>query len=209
MNIDLKNNKKQKYIFNATCLILTFVLLTSSLGDIWGDTSPLERDSANNTDVSATKVIQHQEKTHTEQKSQGTANSLLIDASANILFGDDSSNPFVEIGDLIVDVKNPEQPVMTARTQAVSANLPAIPRPNIPVIPTPNPSGFSIPSKASAKPTPPPGVQGILTSDDGSSMAIMSDGSIVSEGDVYHDGRIAWIGGEGIHFDNGTSILYK
>lgn len=40
-------------------------------------------------------------------------------------------------------------------------------------------------------------------------MAIMSDGTVVSEGEYYNDNRISWIGGDGIHFENGESIKYK
>ena len=36
----------------------------------------------------------------------------------------------------------------------------------------------------------------------------MSDGSVVSAGESYQDGRIAYIGGDGIHFDDGSSIKY-
>ena len=40
-------------------------------------------------------------------------------------------------------------------------------------------------------------------------MAIMSDGKVVSAGDNYNGNRIAYIGGDGIKFDNGHSIGYK
>ena len=52
-------------------------------------------------------------------------------------------------------------------------------------------------------------VQGVLTGDDGENMAIMSDGRVVQEGDTYQDGRIAYIGGDGITFEDGHSISYK
>ena len=39
-------------------------------------------------------------------------------------------------------------------------------------------------------------------------MAIMSDGSVVYEGETYQDGRIAYIGGDGITFDDGSSLKY-
>ena len=54
-----------------------------------------------------------------------------------------------------------------------------------------------------------PAIAGILTSSDGQAMAIMADGSIVSEGDTYLDGRIAYIGGTGIEFDNGDTLEFK
>ena len=208
MNIDLKNNKKHKYIFYAACITVSGLLLSSSLGDLLGGNPPPKQAPGNNTAVNIA-ANQNQKKAAVNQPAQGVTNSLQTDASANILFGEDSSNPFVEIGDLVVDMENPQQPVMTARSSQAPGNLPAIPRPNLPGIPTPNPGGFSVPNSVPVTPAAPPGVQGILTADDGSSMAIMSDGTILSEGDVYNDGRIAWIGGEGIHFENGSSILYR
>ncbi len=44
---------------------------------------------------------------------------------------------------------------------------------------------------------------------DGKTMAVMSDGTVVSSGDTYNDGRIAYIGGDGIHFDNGKTMRFE
>ena len=209
MNIDLKNNKKNKYLLYAVCIPITIWLLSSSLGDLLGTDVPAAQPVGNNSAVN-TASVQSQNKAAPVQHNQGGGvNILTADASASIILGEDSSNPFVEISELVVDNANPQQPVMTAKSQVSAGSLPAIPRPNLPGIPTPNPGGFSIPNNVPVTPAAPPAVQGILTSDDGSSMAIMSDGTLLSEGDVYNDGRIAWIGGEGIHFDNGSSILYR
>lgn len=130
-------------------------------------------------------------------------------------------NPFVDDAMLSKASKNADGsvklPVSSHSNNVVTGNgtLPAIPgslpRPNIPAFTPPNLSQNSalpaIPS-TSAKPQSQASVQGIFTGDDGNNMAIMSDGSVVSAGESYQDGRIAYIGGDGIHFDNGNTIKY-
>ena len=49
-------------------------------------------------------------------------------------------------------------------------------------------------------------VQGVITTDNGKNIAIMSNGEVLSEGERYLDGRIAYIGGDGIEMDNGRKI---
>ena len=70
----------------------------------------------------------------------------------------------------------------------------------------PLPSGA--PAAQPPKPSQQASVQGVITGEDGENMAIMSDGSVVSEGETYQDGRIAYIGGDGITFDDGSSLKY-
>ena len=53
------------------------------------------------------------------------------------------------------------------------------------------------------------GVQGIITADNGKNIAIMSSGEVLTEGERYLDGRIAYIGGDGIEMDNGRKIKLK
>ena len=210
MKIDLKNNKKQKYIFYAVCIAFIGGLLPSTLDVLMGGTSSPSKQPEKN--ISA---VQNQNNQTTGNNlpvgNQVATKGLATDASALIMFGEDGSNPFVEIGELTVDMENPHAPVMTAKTalDVASRNLPAIPRPNLPSIPTPG--EIKVPERVPgvAAVSKAPAVQGILSSGDGSSMAIMSDGSILQEGDTYRDGRIAWIGGDGIRFDDGTSISYK
>lgn len=95
------------------------------------------------------------------------------------------------------------------RASTASANLPVIPgyqpRPNLPQIPSRNSERNSEAIPQQQKPAQ---VQGIFIGGR-SSMAIMSDGTVVSEGEYYNDNRISWIGGDGIHFENGESIKYK
>jgi len=52
-------------------------------------------------------------------------------------------------------------------------------------------------------------VQGIITADNGKNIAIMSNGEVLTEGERYLDGRIAYIGGDGIEMDNGKKIKMK
>ena len=90
-----------------------------------------------------------------------------------------------------------------------SVPLPAIPgRGSVPIpsgnMPSPAPSSSAPASQGDSA-----SVQGVLTGDDGENMAIMSDGRVVQEGDTYQDGRIAYIGGDGITFEDGHSISYK
>lgn len=95
--------------------------------------------------------------------------------------------------------------------QTVSKNLPAIPNyqvsPKIPSIPIPGlPPDILLPSNPKVAGV---GVQGVFVGEDGKNMAILNNGTIVSEGDNYQDGRIAYIGGDGIRFEDGKTIKYK
>ena len=51
-------------------------------------------------------------------------------------------------------------------------------------------------------------LQGVITGKDGKNIAIMSDGAVLSEGETYLDGRIAYIGGDGVKLDNGKKIKF-
>lgn len=135
-------------------------------------------------------------------------------------------NPFIETSQLNNAASNsdgsknlPTIPAFPASSNPVTAAskpaLPAIPgngnypRPNIPSFKPPSmaPAGSgstnsSVPQQSAAT------VQGVMTGENGNSMAIMSDGAIVSAGETYNDGRIAYIGGDGIHFENGNILKY-
>lgn len=69
----------------------------------------------------------------------------------------------------------------------------------------PSPDGQNQARQAAAAPAK---IQGVFVGES-SSMAIMSDGSVVSEGESFQDSRISWIGGDGIHLENGNTIRYK
>lgn len=141
------------------------------------------------------------------------------------------ANPFVDVQAVKKDGGNipasgalPQIPAMqqAQHITSSSSSLPAIPKstplPNLPAIPqaqapaamqsSPMPLPSGAPSAQTPKSSQQASVQGVVTGEDGENMAIMSDGSIVSEGETYQDGRIAYIGGDGITFDDGSSLKY-
>lgn len=110
-------------------------------------------------------------------------------------------NPFVDPSTLPKQARDmhaalPTIP-QTAPAPVGDVPVPAVPRQ--PVLPPAGAVGGNTPA----------GVQGVLTGGRGGNMAIMSDGTVVSEGDTYQDQRIAYIGGDGITFDNGHHLDYK
>lgn len=84
-----------------------------------------------------------------------------------------------------------------------SVPLPAIPRNGN----VPSPS-VRMPSSSAAGGSNPT-VQGVLTGDDGSNIAILSDGRVVEAGDKIGNDSISYIGGDGIQLNNGHSLDYK
>lgn len=125
-----------------------------------------------------------------------------------------SINPFIELKEFdptvqnISDMTNTSSYENSSTTRARPSNipLPAIPHYNGHINYQERPQ--SIPAPA-IKPEQPITVQGIGIGNSGNSIAILSDGRVVSEGDTYNDGRIAYIGGDGITFDNGEKLQYK
>lgn len=125
-----------------------------------------------------------------------------------------SINPFIELKEFdptvqnISDMTNTSSYENSSTTGARPSNipLPAIPHYNGHINYQERPQ--SIPAPA-IKPEQPITVQGIGIGNSGNSIAILSDGRVVSEGDTYKDGRIAYIGGDGITFDNGKKLQYK
>ena len=125
-----------------------------------------------------------------------------------------SINPFIELKEFdptvqnISDMTNTSSYENSSTTGARPSNipLPAIPHYNGHINYQERPQ--SIPAPA-IKPEQPITVQGIGIGNSGNSIAILSDGRVVSEGDIYKDGRIAYIGGDGITFDNGKKLQYK
>lgn len=127
-----------------------------------------------------------------------------------------SINPFIELKEFdptvqnISDMTNTSSYENSSTTGARPSNipLPAIPHYNGHINYQERPQ--SIPEPAIAiKPEQPITVQGIGTGNGGNNIAILSDGRVVSEGDTYNDGRITYIGGDGITFDNGEKLQYK
>lgn len=128
-------------------------------------------------------------------------------------------NPFVELKNMaIVASSGMPLPAIPQGAESRSGSglssfaphsipLPAIPGHNS--VPVPSSSMPSSSPPAPASQSGAANVRGILTGDDGENIAIMSDGRVVQKGDTYHDGRIAYIGGDGITFEDGHSISYK
>lgn len=131
-----------------------------------------------------------------------------------------AQNPFVEssklammdMGNFSTEVPSTYMPMHSL--PSISSSPSYVPRPSVsaalPAIPHANPPTPSVPRPASSQSQgTQPTVSGVLTGEDGNNMAIMSDGKVVSAGDNYNGNRIAYIGGDGIKFDNGHSIGYK
>lgn len=127
-------------------------------------------------------------------------------------------NPFIELKEFDPSVQNISDMTSTNSYEDHAAASRARPS-NIPLPAIPNYNGRSSyqerPQSAPAAAMPqrqvgqPVTVQGVGTGGDGNNIAILSDGRVVSEGDSYNDGRIAYIGGDGITFDNGEKLQYK
>ncbi len=163
--------------------------------------------------------IQKVEKQQPEQEAAKVADSAI--SPVNELALALKKNPFIEATAIQV---NPEtgsnNPVAQSqgssgnRVSYTASSLPAIPN-NYPRPRIPMPGQFNVPAaenQPAAESAPPSGgsvsVQGVLTGEDGHNMAIMSDGSVISEGETFQDGRIAYIGGDGITFEDGNKLKY-
>ena len=124
-------------------------------------------------------------------------------------------NPFVEASSMNPDNNNSmsipslpgEMRSIPASAKAIPA-IPSVPRPEISASP---PAGMPLPNDMNVQGAgSPASVQGVITgSNPEDNVAIMGDGTVVSVGETYHDGRIAYIGGDGITFDNGKQIKLK
>lgn len=169
----------------------------------------------------------------TFQSAKGKTNTKKSEPANNpsevkVAYGNVMINPFVDLGEMKNKAKQEEAktrkatipPPIRSESSEESSFIPAIPSFNPPSQPVnaankvrkigeiPAPLG-SRPSEAAQVPSGPVEVQGVLMGNDGSSMAILSDGSVVETGDTYKDGRIAYIGGDGIKFDDGSSMQFK
>lgn len=110
-------------------------------------------------------------------------------------------NPFIDPSLLPKQSRGGTQASLPSIPQTAPAPVGDVPVPRVPHQPV------HPPGETASKPSL--GVQGVLTGGKNGNMAIMSDGTVVSEGDTYQDQRIAYIGGDGITFDNGHHLDYK
>ena len=108
-------------------------------------------------------------------------------------------NPFIDPTALPKQSRNDALPAIPQTAPAPVGNVPV---PAIPRQPVQPPAGMAG-EKAAI------GVKGVLTGGRNGNMAIMSDGTVVTEGDTYQDQRIAYIGGDGLTFDDGHHLDYK
>lgn len=133
-------------------------------------------------------------------KNQGDNKSEKTTPSAvnNVAF----ANPFIDINVLH----------NTTAQRPDGLELPSIPNHSVPVpnvgkVPIPNiPSDQQPQVHQGAKPVT---VKGVASNGQGKTIAIMSDGTVLSEGSTYKDDRVAYIGGDGVKLENGTHLEYK
>ncbi|MBR3623585.1 MAG: hypothetical protein IKN12_11260 [Selenomonadaceae bacterium] len=226
MDIDLKKlTTKQKVAF---FVLLPSAILMFIIGIVRGDpddkpSPPKTEQSAISNAKSAKKNV---EKSDTGEKGEKKSSKSKTDASSlalafnNVDIG--TVNPFIEISQLVKAKKEADKtnapngsttpapvPVITRNR---TSSTQSVPLPSIPARNGNTSNNRNVPNRPqdlNARQAKPVTVQGVLTGEDGKNMAIMSDGKVVSEGDVYGDGRIAFIGGDGIQFDNGKTMEYK
>lgn len=87
--------------------------------------------------------------------------------------------------------------------------LPDIPRPDVSPDLLPSPGEIKTPAGPVGAAVAPSTMGGIIKSANGNAIAIMGDGTVLSEGDSYQgDRRVTFIGGDGLQFDNGDSIPF-
>lgn len=226
MDIDMKKlTTKQKIAFFVLlpCSILMFVVGIMREDPDDKPSPPKTEQTAKSNNKPQNKNV---EKNDTNENGEKKASKAEVDASSLALAFNNVDiapiNPFVEISQLVKTKKeadkanNPETSAKPAPVPVIASNrTSSTQRVPLPAIPARNNNSHNSanapnrPKEANNQPSRPATVQGILTGTDGKNMAIMSDGKVVSEGDVYGDGRIAFIGGDGIQFDNGKTMEYK
>ncbi|MGM9539876.1 hypothetical protein [Anaerovibrio sp.] len=194
-------NKKRIAVLGSLAIILLLYSVYSAFSS--SETAPYSApdNSIEHNSIHAEQVAPGQQAA--EQGRGGSSSKL----AAGDIF---AVNPFIELKEFDVSKDN----IADMAAAHNSGTVPAIPRSaNIPLPVIPNHP--MQPVQAGMQPVNNQmtadriAVQGIATSDNGNNIAIMGDGRVVSEGDVYRDNRIAYIGGDGITFDNGTKVKYE
>lgn len=116
--------------------------------------------------------------------------------ASNSQFGE---NPFVEMNNL-----SEEHRMEQSMLPAIPNNTPIPNVSNVPV--PPPPSGIAIPTPPEGVGASAPTVTGFIESSNGAKIALMSDGSVVNEGDDFNGSKIAYIGGGSVQFDDGKTL---
>jgi len=202
MQIDLKTNKKVRYIFYVAALLVWIAIMAYIYINF------IDSSSDKSSNPSQTPIAQN------KNNLSKNAENLKSDTDISKI------NPFVELsgvkaGNVVSGDVQGSLP--TGGIASGNAGLPQIPsgfpRPTVGSIPLPSIAGeanTSLPIVQQHQQTPAPAaVQGVFTGKNGNNMAIMNDGKVVATGDTYQDGRIAYIGGDGIQFDDGHTVSYK
>lgn len=200
--IEFKIKNKKKTALYLFVLIIALYLLFSSIFSLLFKPSPVKKQAPE--PIMAAPAQKNNNQARSPVKPQ---NNKQVSKQTQIQIGLNNNvdsvlaiNPFVEIKSL----PKIDKPEINTSLPAIPNGVPAPSVGNIPIPAIPaSPNEMSIPT-----PAKPASVSGILKGPNGN-MAIMSDGKVVAEGDTYQDGRIAYIGGDGIEFDNGKKIDYK
>ena len=199
-------NKKKMVILGSLAIVL---LLFSVYNAISSSEKVLYSAPGNGVDHNNNSVHAEQTASGEPVAVKGSESNSSLSVAGDIF----TVNPFIEIKEFDVSKDN----IADMAAAHNPGTVPAMPRStNIPLPAIPNhPMQAGIPQVSNPSSNQPPAssdriaVQGIAMGDNGSNIAIMSDGKVVSEGDVYRDNRIAYIGGDGITFDNGTKVRYE
>ena len=196
----LKDAKRTKLI-RCTIVVLTAVLVFLIIND---HNSSKNKLPSVNVEAKKNNAVDVNDKNTSNIQKKGKLTVNMDIAAVNPFIFDAAEDNIMTSG-----IDGSVQQNSVHRVATAAADLPVIPgyqpRPNLPQIP--NKSYEASPQRPQPQEQPAK-VQGVFVGGK-SNMAIMSDGTVVSEGEYYNDNRISWIGGDGIHFDNGESIKYR
>ena len=207
IEIDFQGKNKKKMVILGS---LAIVLLFFSVYNVISSSEKVPYSAPGNG------VEHNNNSVHAEQTASGEPVAVKgSESNSSLSVAGDifTVNPFIEMKEFDVSKDN----IADMAAAHNPGTVPAMPRStNIPLPAIPNhPMQAGIPQVSNPSSNQPPAssdriaVQGIAMGENGSNIAIMSDGKVVSEGDVYRDNRIAYIGGDGITFDNGTKVRYE
>lgn len=210
-------NKKRVFVLGGLAGLLLIYSIYSAVFSSTPGQSP-EYESSQSGNIAGTSA-ENREKASVKHVAEGNAApselSAMNEKSGDIF----SINPFIEIKEFDINQSNVQEMAANYNASRPELRAPAMPHASnipLPVIPGRSPGRIELPANPAnnhpgAVQQAPQGrieVAGIAMGDNGN-VAIMSDGRVVSEGDTYQDNRIAYIGGDGITFENGTSIKYE
>lgn len=195
MNIPVPEGMERKKFFLLLAVIIVCGLLTIKgvAERLWFDDNSVPVPSSRQQEVVATEKA---------PLPPSPPNNGVAPAQLAVL---QQKNPFIDSTALPKQSQS-RNDALPAIPQTAPAPVGNVPVPAIPRQPVQSPAGSAgmAGEKAAAI-----GVKGVLTGGRNGNMAIMSDGTVVTEGDTYQDQRIAYIGGDGITFDNGHHLDYK